>query len=472
MKTTLKRQLGTFDGCAIIVASMVGAGIFSAAAYSAEGITSPLLLLGLWVVGGLYSLCGALCYAELGTLFPEAGGEYVYLREAYGKPVAFLSGWISFIAGFSGAIAAFSVMFIDYIGGFFPDWDMKAKIWEWTFRLSSEGEEASTITWDFTWGRFAGIFVVIGTSLIHMARLKIGMRYQNILTAGKVLAMVVFVVAGLFCADRSNWENITVLPDQMPGFGVLAASIAMVLFSFSGWNAAGYIAEEMKDPRRTIAKSLIIGTVLVTVLYFAFILVYALAIPLENFAVDNRIGARAAHALFGGTWGKIATGVFSVLLLATISANIITGPRVYFAMTRDGLFPRALSGGVNKWGVPQRAILFQCVVASLLLVAGGFQQLVYWVGFVINVFATVAVFSVVVLRFKHPKRREGAFSVPLYPLPVIVFCVISGYYSYYIFDSWPETSRMGVWLIAAGLLIYLVWYFIVRPLARWKERQE
>lgn len=443
MTQTLKRQLSTFDGCGIIIASMVGSGIFTAAAYSAAGIHNAYILLGIWVVGGIYSLCGALCYAELGTRFPQAGGEYIYLREAYGKPVAFLSGWISFTAAFSGAIALFSVSFIEYISVFFTDWNPKALIWECQFL---------GLTWTFTWGRLAAMAVVILSTLVHSFKLKTGILYQNVLTTLKVLAMVIFIIICL-SASRADWTPHQSLPDELPTFGFIAAALASVLFSFSGWNAAGYIAEEMKDPRRSIVRSLILGTIIVTVLYLLFVLTYTLAIPLSEFSADNRIAYRTMDKLLGGNWGNITAGVFGFLLLATVGANIVTGPRVYFSMARDGLFPKVLCGGVNQWGVPQRAIFFQGVVALILLLTGGFQAILYWVTFLMNVFATLAVLSIIVMRREN--RGEAAFKVPLYPLPIVIFYLISLFFNYYICYTYWETSGMGVALIFVGYLVYL-----------------
>jgi len=436
----LKRRLRTLDGAAVVVASMVGAGIFTAAGYAAH-LDSVFTLLGLWLVGGIYSLCGAFCYAELGARFPEAGGEYVYLREAYGKPVAFLSGWISFVAGFSGAIALFSISFVGYLGVLVPSWDPER------IALSIGGRA-------LPWKRIAAIGVVAFSTLVHCRRFKVGIVYQDLLTGLKVLAMIVFVVGGLL-SPAGRWSELGKTTGAAPSLSVLAGCFAAVLFSYSGWNAAGYMAEEMKNPSKSVARALIAGTLTVTVLYLLFNLVYALALPLPSFAEDERIAYRAAEVLFGGRWAGGLAAAFGVLLLATVGANVLTGPRVYFSMARDGLFPRALCGGVNKWGVPQRAVIFQGAVASILLLAGGFQTLLYWVTFVINVFATLAVLSVVVTR-----RRHGApetFRVPLYPLPVIVFCAISGFFSVWIFGKYTETSLAGVGLIAAGLLVFVGW---------------
>lgn len=436
----LARRIGPVEGAGVVVASMVGSGIFGAAGYAAAGLDSAVTLMGLWIVGGIYSLCGALCYAELATRFPEAGGEYVYLREACGRPVAFLSGWVSFIAGFSGAIALFAILFVEFAATLMPG-------------LKADAAVTAAGSWQITAGRVAAIGVVAAATLIHCIRLRVGMWFQNLLTGLKVLAVLTFVWAGLF-APAADWGHLaTSWSGDFPPLGVLAAGLAAVLFSFSGWNAAGYIAEEVRDPRRNLVRALLAGTVAVTVIYLLVNLVYVVAVPLPAFPADDRIAYRAATALLGGRWGKLFAGLFSFLLLATLGANMLTGPRVYFSMARDGLFPRAIAGGRNRWGVPQRAVVAQGAVACVLLAAGGFQALLYWVTFVINVFATIAVFSVVILRTRG--RGAAGFRVPLYPVPVVVFCAISLFFSVYIFSTYPGTSWKGLALIGVGLVVYL-----------------
>ena len=446
--------MGAFSGGSIVVASMVGAGIFTAAGYAAEGLEHPITLLVLWGVGGLYSLCGALCYAELGSRFPEAGGEYAYLREAYGPPVAFLSGWISFVAGFSGAIAVFSLALVAYLDAILTFWDAESVVIS-APSIVVGGREVGP--WEVTWGRVAAMGIVVVSTMVHCRRFSVGIVYQNLLTALKVLAMALFIAGGLV-SWHANWGVFGAgsgSASAVPDLPVLAGCFAAVLFSYSGWNAAAYLGEELKNPGKTLVRALVGGTLVVTALYLLFNLVYVLAMPLGEFGEDKRIAFRAATVLLGSDWARVLAAAFGVLLLATVGANIMTGPRVYFAMARDGLFPRSLCGGINRWGVPQRAVLLQGFVAVFLLLVGGFQQLLYWVTFVINVFATLAVLSLAVVRWQ--KRGEASFRVPLYPLPLLVFCAISGFFGVWVFMQFPETSRWGLVLIEVGAVVYVLW---------------
>jgi len=448
-RTALSRRLGAFDGALVVVASMIGSGIFTAAGYAAGGgeafLPSPVILLLLWLLGGVYSLCGALAYAELATRMPEAGGEYVYLREAYGRLPAFLTGWISFVAGFSGAIAMFALSFVRYLSPLVPSWNPSSTVLDLAI---------GSFSYRLTSGQIAAAGVIALTTLVHCRRLSVGILYQNILTALKVAAVTAFVLGGLF-SPAARWEAVTASTGGSVSLGLLAGCFAAVLFSYSGWNAVGYLAEEMRNPARTIAKALLAGTLLVTVLYLAINLVYVLAIPLEKFGADEKIAHRAAAVLVGGRTARLFAVAFGVLLLATLGANVLTGPRVYFSMARDGLFPWWLCGGVNKWGVPQRAVVLQGSVAVALLLAGAFETLLHWVAFLINVFATLAVLSVVVIR-----KRQGppsGFSIPLYPLPVVIFAVISVFFSVFIYSRYPDTSRCGLGVIALGVLLYAFW---------------
>jgi APA family basic amino acid/polyamine antiporter len=320
----LKREIGLFSAIAIVVANMVGTGIFTTSGFILQEVGSPAALLLSWMIGGAFALCGALCYGELGARYPQAGGEYVYLREAFGKPVAFLSGWISLIVGFSAPIAAAAIAFATYLlktvgapGG--PD-----------HTVELFGAPVLTVSLPV----MLAIAVVLLISALHGHSLRAGSRVQNLLTLFKIALVVGFVVAGLLSSQGATGHFSGSFSAGTLLDGKFAVALIFISFAYSGWNAAAYLGGEIKRPSRNIPLAMLTGTLIVTALYLLLNLVYVYALPADEMKGVMEVAAAAGARLFGPGIGRWLNGAIALGLLSVLSAMILAGPRVYYAMSR------------------------------------------------------------------------------------------------------------------------------------------
>ncbi len=438
----LDRRLGALDGAAIVVSNVIGGGIFLVPAFVAASVPNPWAMLAVWLAGGVLAFTGAMAYAELAALRPRAGGEYVYLREAFGPFAAFLTGWTSFVAGFAGAIAASAVGLSSYLGRFLP--------------AAADTTPLATLplgVLDLTLSPQAvvAIAVIALLSLVHILGLGPGRVVQNLLGGLKVALLVGFVAAG-FGFGSGDASHFSAGGAVAPSLWVLA--LIPVMFSYSGWNAAAYVAEEMRDPGRNVPLALGLGTAAVVVVYLLLNLLYIYALPVVEFAtVEARVVDAAADQLFGPAVAGPFALASVVMIAASISAMVLAGPRVYYAMARDGLFPAAAARVDPRFRTPLVAIVAQGVWASLLVLSGRFDQLVEYTGFAVVLFAGLAVTSLFVLRRRAPDepRPFRAWGYPLAPM------IFSGASLLIVLNAlWgsPTTSGAGVLVIAAGIPVY------------------
>ncbi|MBR9986151.1 MAG: amino acid permease [Desulfosarcina sp.] len=443
----LKREIGLFTAIAIVVANMVGTGIFTTSGFVLQEVGSPSALLLGWVVGGAFALCGALCYGELGARYPRAGGEYVYLREAFGKPVAFLSGWISLIVGFSAPIAAAAIAFSIYL--------LKA------LGATADTHRAFSIfgvpVFSFSLPVMLAIAVVLLLSILHVHSLRVGSRVQNLLTLFKISLVVGFIVTGLFSSGGSTAHftggfSIGVLLD-----GNFAVALIYISFAYSGWNAAAYLGGEIKRPRRTIPMAMLVGTSIVTALYLLLNLVYVYALPPDDMRGVMEVAAAAGARLFGPGIGRWLNGAISLGLLSVISAMILAGPRVYFAMSRDGIF-FSLFGSVDATRhTPAHAIGLQAAIAIAMIVSASYDKLLVYIGFTLSLFAMLTVIGLMRVRLKDPVKGP-AYRTWGYPLTPLIFILGNLWIIYFSVKSRPAPVVWGFVTIAAGLGMYVYFY--------------
>jgi len=443
---TLARRLGPFDGAAIVVSNVIGGGIFFVPIIVAGLVPSAWGILALWLVGGLLAFAGAMAYAELATIRPQAGGEYVYLRDAFGQGAAFLTGWTSFVAGFSGAVAAGALALADYLGRFIP--------------IAADRTAWLTIPLPFvplsvTPQAVVAISVIVALSLAH--RHRSGRLVHNILAGLKVSLLVVFIALGLALGAGSMGYLAETHAVASPATGWLVALVP-IMFTYSGWNAATYVAEEIRDPGRNVPLALGMGTLAVVMIYLALNFLFVYAMPVADLAAlpGARLTDTVAERLFGFAAGNALAVLTIVSIGASISAMVWAGPRVYYAMARDGVFFRSAARVHPKARTPTVAIAAQAVWASVLVLSGTLAQLVAYTGFAIVLFSGIAVVALFVLRRREPDV-ERPFKALGYPVVPAVFVGASALML--VYQAWndPGTSLAGLTVIALGLPLY--WYF-------------
>ena len=451
----LERRLGPIDAAAVIVSNVIGGGILFTPPLVAAAIPNPWLFLGVWATGGALAFAGAMAYAELAALRPRAGGEYVYLRAAYGRLAAFLTGWTSFVAGFSGAIAASSVFLAIYLDRFFPGAGDATPIF--TIPLP-------VVPLVFSKQAFIALAAILLMSWIHLRGVGPGRLVGNILASLKVLALLVFIAIG-FSIGQGSTSNLQQEAGTVTGTAWLFALIP-VMFAYSGWNAASYIAEEIKDPGRNVPRALALGTAAVITIYVLLNLLFLFVLPVDRLAqVKGSVLDVIADRLLGQMAGHVMGIVSIISLAATISANVFAGPRVYYAMARDGLFLPAAARVHPRYKTPAAAIVAQGIWSSLLVLTGSASALTTYTGFSIILFGGVAVAALFVLRWREPDAPRP-FRAVGYPVAPAIFTIAmalivinalwNDLVSPLMHDRPWGPSAAGLIVIGLGLPIYLL----------------
>jgi len=453
----LKREIGLFTATILVVANMIGTGIFTTSGFIMQEVGHPMVLLLCWLIGGIFALCGALCYGELGAAFPEAGGEYVYLRQSFGKLVAFLSGWISLLVGFSAPIAAAAIAFATYGSGILslPAHPLGS--------LVIAGITVLTIT-PIT---IAAIALIIILSLVHYHGIKIGARVQNTLTSFKISVIVLFITAGFLFGTGSLSHFSGTLPLSSMVQGKFAVSLIFVSFAYSGWNAACYLGSEIKDPSRKIPLALFTGTFVVLILYLLLNAVYIYALPAGRMSGVLEVGLTSASALFGANIGKYLGAAIAIGILSALSAMILTGPRVYYAMSKDGVFFELFGRVHQRYKTPAFSIFLQAAIAIIFIVTSSFEKLLIYIGFTLALFAMLTVIGLMVLRLKS-KVLLSPYKTFGYPVTPIIFILGNLWIAYFSIRNRPLTSLCGLLTIGVGIVVYL--YFRRGKRAVYKSR--
>lgn len=435
----LPRLFGPATTTYIVLASIIGTGIFTTSGYIVHDTGSHWSMLALWLVGGGLALCGALTVAELGAAMPHAGGEYVYMREAYGPLAGFLYGWVSFVIGFSAPTAASAQAAARYLVGAFAE---------------PGGARAQTVSVGL-----AALIVVLFT-WIHLRGAGPGSRAQNWTTLLKLAVLGAMIVGG-FAFGRGTFEHLSAPAEGEPiRLGVMSASLVYVMFSYSGWNSPTYLAGEVRDAPRVLPRAILLGLAGVIVLYLLINLVYVYALSVEDVrslsgAHVEAIAGVAAGRLLGPWVSRPLSAAIGIGILATVSAFVLTGPRIYYAMARDGLFPK-LAGRLNADGVPAAAIVAQCVCTLLLLLSGSFQSIVYYAGVGLSLSSFFVILSVFVLRVRRPDMPRP-FRTPGYPVVPAVFLLLTVWMIVFAVRGQPVWSLVSIGSIAAGVPVYWIW---------------
>ena len=410
---------------AIAVADIIGIGVFTSLGFQIKDIPSPFSLLALWVVGGIVALCGALSYSELAAAFPRSGGEYNYLSRIFHPAAGFLAGWVSATVGFAAPIALAAMAFGDYFRGVVP------------------GAPPLLL----------GLLTIWIVSLVHLSGVQRGSKLQNISTLLKVALILCLIIAGLCLSER---QPISFAPslrdfDHMSG-GPFAVSLVFVLYSYSGWNAPTYIASEVRDPQRTLLRSIIGALLVVMALYIFLNAVFLITTPMAEMAGNVDVGLIAGRYIFGEFGGRIVGALICLGLVSAISSMIWVGPRVSMVMGEDLPVLRFLSRKTRN-GVPASALLFQVAVATLLLITNSFEGVLNFIQFSLTFCSFLTVLGVIMLRYTQPALPRP-YRTWAYPLPPLIFLSFALFVMYYLLMERPVQSLAGLATMLAGLLIY------------------
>ncbi len=439
----LKREIGLFSATILVIANMVGTGIFTTSGFIITELGNPQTMLLCWLLGGIFALSGALCYGELGAMFPKAGGEYVFLRESFGKGVAFLSGWISLIVGFSAPIAAAAIAFATYLFRLLP-------VSAAGFTVNLFGTNILTIS-PVT---VSAVCIIIIISTVHYHSISLGTKVQNVLTLFKVSLIIFFITAGFVWGQgsASHFQSSFIVNEVFQD--KFAVALIFVSFAYSGWNAAAYLGGEIIRPGRNIPLSLLAGTFFVMCLYLMLNVVYIYALSATEMQGVLEVGAEAAIALFGKNTGQYFTGAIALGLLSVLSAMIMAGPRVYYAMAKDRVFFE-LFGKVNRLHrTPAYSIFFQAAISVIMALTASFDKLLLYIGFTLSLCATLAVVGMMKLRFTKPTLQREYKTIG-YPLTPLLFIIGNLWIIYFSITSRPVTSIYGLATIGLGFLVYL-----------------
>ena len=425
-------KVGVTTATAIVIANMVGTGVFTSLGFQVMGVKSIFALLMLWIVGGIMALCGAFSYSELGAAIPRSGGEYTYLSKIFHPIVGFLSGFVSVFVGFAAPIALAAMALGGYFCTVFPWFD---KIW-------------------------VGAIVVVLTTIVHSTNLHIGSRFQNVVTSLKVLLIFTFIACGFIFGQH---QDIHVLPvaDSFNELGSAAFAISLIFvsYAYSGWNASAYIASEIENPQKNLPKSIISGTLIVMALYVLLNFVFLFTVPIPEMADAQgnpviEIGSLSAVKIFGDTGGNLMSLIISILLVSTISSMVFAGPRVTMVIGEDFSALRFFARK-NRKGIPVVAIALQSVIALVLIFTSTFDAVLTYLGFTLTLFTTLTVIGLFVMRFTKPDMPRP-FKAWGYPVTPLIFIILNIWILWYALTNKTAESLTGLGTVVIGLIIYFI----------------
>lgn len=417
---------------AVVIANMVGTGVFTSLGFQLLEIQSGFVILVLWAVGGLIAVCGAMTYAELGAAMPRSGGEYNFLARIYHPSAGFASGWTSVTIGFAGPTALAAMTFAAYATSILPS-------------ISSPWVE-----------KVLAVGLVVLLTVIHGSSRRNSGGLQVLFTVLKVGVIVMFCLAAMFIVDTP--QPIVFLPSSGDGAlltsGAFAVSLIYVSYAYTGWNAATYLSSELEDPQRTLPSILLTGTLVVTVLYVALNFVFLYTAPVASMQGQVEIGFIAAQSVFGDFGGQFTGLVLASLLVSTVSAMTIAGPRVLQVLGEDFKALHFLAYK-NEDGIPSRAIFVQSTLAVAFILSSSFESILVFAGFTLALNSFATVMSVFVLRQQQPNLPRP-YRTFLFPVPPIIYLALTGWTLWFVLMNRPVEGLFGIGIIGSGLLIYFL----------------
>ena len=425
MKTTYK--IGFYTAISLVIANMIGTGVFTSLGFQLFNLHSVFTIMVLWLLGGVISFCGALVYGELGVAIPRSGGEYAYLSKLMHPSVGFLSGWVSSTVGFAAPVALAAMALGTYVNKIIPQVNITG----------------------------CALSVVALITIIHSTNLKTGSVIQKFLTGLKVIVIIGFIIAGFMHTPQ---HSISILPQSFTVNEIFSAgfwvSLIYVSYAYSGWNAASYIVGDMENPQRNLPKALLLGTFIVTIIYVLLNYIFLYSVPMDDLTGILEIGHISAAHIFGTTIGNLMSLVIAFLLLSSISAMIMAGPRIIKSMGDDLPMLQFLSK-TNKNNVPYMAVVFQSTITVLLILSGQFEKVLTFVGFSLSLFTFLTVCCVFILRKKNSELTTN-YKTWGYPITPLLFLALTGFTIYFVLTEKPVESLLGLSNVAIGAIIYFV----------------
>lgn len=422
------RKISLLTATSIVVANMVGTGVFTSLGFQLFGIKHIETIVILWLLGGVISLFGAANYGELGVAFPRSGGEYNYLSKTYHPYVGFLSGWISSTVGFAAPVALSAML----LGGY--------------------AEKVFT----FLNPQLVAAVVVIILTIIHSRSIENGSKFQNVSTALKISLIIFIIVCGLLAEPVINpvESSVSVWDEVMsPAFAI---SLFFVSYSYSGWNAAAYIAGEIKDPKKNLPKALFLGTLLVTILYVLLNFVFMRTALITDMVGQQEVAYYPAKHIFGNQGANVISLIISLLLVSSVSSMVLAGPRVAHAIGEDIKLLQFV-GKYNSRGIPERAIIVQCIITLVFIATGTFEQVITYLGFTLNVFTFLTVLGVFVIRKRKVHQSDTSdYKAWAYPVSTILFLGFGLWLMIYGIVHKPIESLLGLFTLVIGTLFYFI----------------
>lgn len=446
--TQLRRELGMTVAISIVIGTIIGSGIFRVSQGAAQQVGTPGMVFFIWIFGGLLTLAGALTYAEMAAAMPEAGGEYVYLREAYGPYFAFVYGWTQFWVAKSGSIATLATAFFDYFAQLNPG------VTQTAFLIPLPlGEGGGPL--DIHYSQLWAMAVILFLAIVNYFGVKAGGNLQIVLTILKVVLIAGIVAFGLF-GGKGSWGNFSTSIPAPGGISGFFAALVGILWAYDGWNNVSMAASEIKDPQRNLPRALILGTLAVMAIYLACNLAYFYVLNTEQIATSNRVAATMMDVVLGPAGAAGVAVAVMVSIFAALNGSILTGARVPFAMARDGLFFRAIGEVHPVRHTPGNSIFWLSAWGAVLVLSGRYEQLFTYVVFASWILYGMATAAVLVLRRKRPDLQRPYKTVG-YPVVPVVFVAVAALLIFFTLRDSPRESFMGLFLIAAGTPFYFYW---------------
>lgn len=429
----LKRQLGLWDAVMIVVGNVIGVGIFTTTGFIVQEIGDVWHVLAVWVLGGGLTLLGALSYGELGSAFPRAGGDYVYLREAYGPLAGFLVGWIGFFIINPGSIAALALGLSAYLLPLIY------------------GDQVAAPPWLVN---LIGLAVILAFSALNYFSVRWTSRIQNLVGGLSLMTILILVTMGLV-GGQGQWEHFSLNSGASTLADLFGPAMVSVFFTYSGWFVSAYVASEMIEPQKNLPRSLIISSLIITLVYVAVNVIYIYALPLPEMAGVVDIARRAGAALFGPSAASILAAAVMLAIMSSLNSVTLTAPRIYFAMAHDGLFPRRLARAHPSRQTPHWAIASQALVSCVMVLLGSFYQLLSFTAFFMLLTSIATAGGVIVLRLRRPELSRP-YKVWGYPFTTVLFLLAYAWIAARIFMFNPRDALIGLLIAISGVPAYLL----------------